>query len=206
MKTRYDISKYESLYDTFDGGHDRKHLEEVRTFAVRLAEIYAPESIEIAYVAASLHDIGLSVSRDDHERHGYEILLQDTELKSTYSEEEYGDILEAVREHRASTGNPQSVIAKIVSDADKVSDDTYRAMSRAYEWGKENIPSLNHEGQLLRAANHLKEKFGENGTGTRLYFKESMEKLEGIYMPIFEALERDDIEELNSFVERGLRE
>lgn len=67
MNTKINLQKYESLYDTFDGGHDRKHLNEVRNFAVQLAKKYSPEKIEIVYVAATLHDIGLSITRDNHE-------------------------------------------------------------------------------------------------------------------------------------------
>lgn len=194
------------MYDTFDGGHDRKHLNEVRNFAVQLAKKYSLEKIEIVYVAATLHDIGLSITRDNHEKHGYEILLNDKKLKETYSQDEYEEILEVVKEHRASSGNPKSIVAKIVSDADKVADNTCRAIARAYMWGKTNIPTLNHEGQLMRAAYHLKEKFGTNGSGTRLYFEESRDKLEKIYQPIFDALDSYQIEKLNAFLEEGSKE
>ncbi len=206
MKTRIDLSKYESLYDTFDGGHDRKHLEEVRNFAVELAKKYCPDKIEVVYVAATLHDIGISISREDHEMHGYELVLQEGNLKKAYSKDEYEEILEAVKEHRASTGKPNSVVAKIVSDADKISDNTCRAITRAYLWGKKNLPTVNHDGQLLRAAHHLKEKFGPNGTGTRLYFEESNAKLQGIYKPIFDALAEYRIDKLNSLLEEGCKE
>ena len=203
MKPRIDLTKYESLYDTFDGGHDRRHLKEVRNFALELAKKYCPDKMEIVYVAATLHDIGISVSREDHELHGYEIILKDNEIKEKYSKEECKEILEAVKEHRASTGKPISTVAKIVSDADKISDSTGRAIARAYEWGLKNIPSLNHEGQLLRVAYHLKEKFGSNGTGTRLYFEESRNKLNKIYQPIFEALSSYNLEKLNQILEEG---
>ena len=201
MKTRTDLTKYENMYDTFDCGHDRTHMEEVRTVAVELAEKYSPKEIELVYVAATLHDIGLSISREDHEKHGFEIVSEDEEIKNAYSEDERELILEAIREHRASTGRPESVVAKIVSDADKVSADTRRTLERAYLWGKENVPELDHEGQLLRSANHLLKKFGENGTGTRVYFKESKDKLEGTYNPIFQALEENDLVALNAILE-----
>jgi len=206
MNTRADLTKYESLYNTFDGGHDKKHLEEVRSFALELSKKYCPERMEVVYVAATLHDIGLSISREEHEIHGYEILLKDKEIKDKYSKEECKEILEAVKEHRASTGEPISTVAKIVSDSDKISDSTSRALLRAYEWGLKNLPTLNHDGQILRAAYHLKEKFGDNGTGTRLYFEESRNKLEKIYHPIFEALASYNLKELNKILEQGRQE
>ncbi len=203
MQTKVDLSKYESLYDTFDGGHDRRHLNSVRDFSVFLAKRYCPNKIEIAYVAATLHDIGISISREDHERHGYEMILKDMDIKNAYTKEEYMQILESIKEHRASTGNPKCILAKVVSDADKVSDDTNRAIYRAYEYGKKHEPKPTHKEDLLRAAKHLKEKFGSNGHGTRLYFEESMKKLEEIYNPIIKALEENDIDKLNYFLEEG---
>lgn len=206
MKPRIELTKYESLYDDFDKGHDRTHLEEVRAYALELARKYCKDKLELVYVAATLHDIGLSVSREDHEKHGYEMILKDSALKEAYNEEEYDEILEAVREHRASSGDPRSTVAKIISDADKVSNSTGRTMVRAYEWGMKNLPSLNHDGQLIRAAYHLKEKFGPNGTGTRLYFEESRRKLDVTYKPIIKALDVYDLDELNSILEQGRKE
>jgi uncharacterized protein len=200
MQTKYPLSKYEEMYKGFDAGHNQKHMESVRTFAVKLAEKYCPEKIEIAYVAATLHDIGLSVSREGHELEGYKILKEDEELKEIYGEEDFKEILEAVKEHRASTGNPQTTISKIVSDADKVSDTTESSFQRAYDYGLEKYPELNHEEQIIRAAEHLSEKFGGNGTGTRVYFEESRLRLEEIFKPIIEANINKDYQELEKLL------
>lgn len=201
MKTKISLKKYEDLYDAFDGGHDRKHLEEVRSFAIKLAKNYAPNQLEIVYVAATLHDVGISISRGNHELHGYKMISRDNEIKNAYSKEEFAEILEAIKEHRASSGNPKSVVAKIISDADKCSFDGARGMERAYKWGCENLPTLNHDGQLLRAAYHLRLKFGDNGIGTRLYFEESKQQQSKAYIPVFKALETYDLKALNELLE-----
>lgn len=201
MKTKLDLTQHEKIYDSFDKGHDRRHLEEVRNFALGLGKKYAPEKLELIYISATLHDIGLSVERDNHELHGYELLQNNQELRKNYSTEEVSEILEAVKEHRASSGQPNGIVAKIVSDADKVSDGTNRAFQRAYEWGVKHFPQVNNYGQMLRAAQHLYIKFGPNGTGTRLYFEESRKRQDDTYKPIFDALENDDLKKMESFLE-----
>jgi HD superfamily phosphodiesterase len=197
MKTEFDLKKYEDMYKTFDVGHNQKHMKNVRHFAVKLAKIYAPKDLEIIYIAATLHDIGLSVSRDLHEDHGYNIIKADRDLEKIYGTEKFELILEAIKEHRASNGNPQSIVAKIVSDADNVSNTSHGALKRAYDYGVEKYPELSHEDQLLESAKHLTERFTNNGKGTRVYFRESKQRLEDTFDPIAKAYNNRDIEKLN---------
>ena len=194
LKTRVDLSKYENMYDTFDLGHDRNHMEGVRKFAISLAEKYCSEKLEVVYVSATLHDVGLSISRDKHEEHGYEIVKEDQTLKSAYSGEDFSLILESIREHRASSGNPQSIVAKIVSDADKAYSDTYGLLNRSYRYYKEKDSSSDINGILDNASIYLAKKFGEDGTGKRLYFEESRQRMEKEYSPIIKASEDGDYE------------
>lgn len=72
-----DLSKYENLYDNFDAGHGRRHMEAVRKQAVELANKYAHDKVELAYIAATLHDFGISKNREDHEKNGEEMILAD---------------------------------------------------------------------------------------------------------------------------------
>lgn len=203
MKTRIDLTPYENMYEAFDKGHDSRHLKEVRSFAIELGKKCAPDKLELIYVAATMHDVGLSVERENHELHGYELVEKSSDFRDSYSQNERNEILEAIKEHRASSGNPQGIVAKIVSDADKVSDGTKRAFQRAYDWGVKHFPQVNHYGQLLRAAQHLYIKFGPNGTGRRLYFNESELRHSDTYKPIFEALDNDDIQALEKLLESG---
>jgi uncharacterized protein len=200
MKTKISLGRFKKLYDTFDKGHDQKHMQEVCSFSLKLAKKYCPSKLEIVYVAATLHDIGLSINRNTHEIEGYKLIKNDQLIKNAYKPQDFKDILEAVRQHRASTGKPSSTIAKIVSDADKVSAGTSRVFQRAYFWGEKNLPQLNHSDQVIRAAQHLHKKFGPQGTGTRLYFKESQERQDRTYGPIFAALKNNDITKLESIL------
>jgi uncharacterized protein len=203
MKTRIDLSEFEKMYDSFDGGHDKKHVEEVRNFAIELGEKYAPKKLELIYVAATLHDIGLSVNREHHELEGCNLVKNNTMITEAYTNEELEEILEAIKEHRASTGKPRGIVAMIVSDADKVSAGTNRVFQRAFYWGEKNLTEVNHLGQLLVAAFHLKDKFGKAGSGTRLYFEESKRKQNETFGPIFEALKDYDFDKLESFLENS---
>jgi len=200
MKTKVDFSRYESMYDTFDKGHDRQHMEGVRKFALKLAEKYCPDKIEVVYVSATLHDIGLSISREEHERHGYEIIKEDKNIKDAYSEENFNLILEGIREHRASSGHPTSTVAKIVSDADKAYGDMYVNFKRAYEYNLQKDPKAKHNEILRRAAAHLNLKFNNGGTGTRLYFEESSKRVLGNYKPIIQAYERKDYKRMEEIL------
>lgn len=191
------------MYDGFDGGHDKRHMQEVRDFAVVLAKKYCPEKEDLAYTAATLHDIGLSIARENHEKLGCEIVKNDEYLKDIFKGEDFEEILEAIREHRASGGNPVGIVAKIVSDADKTPSNTTRFMQRAYEWGLANL-DLDYEGQIMRAAEHLYEKFGEGGRGSRVYFPESREQQLKVLEPIFEAHKRKDIEKLEKILKGKL--
>lgn len=92
-------------------------------------------------------------------------------------------------EHRASTGQPQSVVARIVSDADKVGHSTRRVLERVHSWVENAYPSLNERAKFLRTGMHILEKFGDNGPGSRLYFPESRERYREVFDPIFEAIE-----------------
>lgn len=189
INTGVNISQYEALYDTFDPAHNAKHLQEVRDFSMYLSDIYCPDLKEVVYVCATLHDVGLSVDRRDHERHGFDILMQDEKICKYFSPEEFQYIAEGIKEHRASTGHPQSEVARIVSDADKVGHSTKRVLERVYSWVVWEYPSINERAKLLRTGMHIYEKFGECGPGSRLYYPESKEKHRKVFEPIFNALE-----------------
>ena len=200
MKTRINLKKYENLYDVFDKAHDRTHLEEVREVALKLGREYCPSKLEIIYVSATLHDIGLSISRDDHEKHGYEMIKKETEIRGIYSEEDFNIILEAVREHRASTGNPKSIVARIIADADRTPKSTSRALERAYDFYCKDLKNLSKEEILKEIANHLYKKFGPQGYGRKLYFKETEKIHEEIFNKICKKIKQGNLKEIEKHI------
>ncbi len=201
--TKLNLIKYEKMYDNFDGGHNRRHCLLVRKMAVLLAKKYLPEKVELAFIAATLHDIGLSVDRENHEVEGEKLIRQDKYLKDNLSKEDLEELCHAVKEHRASTGNPQRILAKLISDADRGggSFDTSEAFSRSYFYGLNNYKDITDEQQiLLRAAKHQSEKFCQGGYGRRTYFPETEIRLAKIYDPIVEAYKKGDLKYLKSLV------
>ena len=200
--TKLDLSCYEKMYDNFDGGHDINHCSAVRDMAVVLAQKYLSNKIELAYIAATLHDIGLSVDRENHESEGEKLIRRDQYLIDNLPKDDFEEICHAVKEHRASTGNPQTILAKIISDADRGGgcDNSSQAFSRSYEYGLKSFPELTDEEQIIRAAEHQSQKFAPGSYGRRTYFPETESRLSQIYDPIIEAYQKQDLTYLRSLV------
>ncbi|HBP51516.1 MAG: hypothetical protein US68_C0010G0077 [Candidatus Shapirobacteria bacterium GW2011_GWE1_38_10] len=197
-----DLSKHEALYGSFDGGHDRQHLIAVRNCALKLAKKYAPNKTDLVYIAATLHDIGLSIDRENHEIEGEKLIRSDLYLKSQLSPDDFEELCHSVGQHRASTGKPKSIVAKIISDADRGggSNDPGEQFSRAYWYGKKNYPDLTDDEQIWRAAKHQTEKFSPGNYGRRTYFPETEIRLKKIIDPIIKAYKNQDLKFLKSLV------
>jgi len=200
--TKLDLSRYEKMYDSFDAGHNRDHFISVRKMAVSLAKKYAPDKIKLAYIAATLHDIGLSINRENHEIEGEKLIRQDEYLKNNLSKDDFEEICHAVKEHRASTGNPETILAKIISDADRGggTGSSAEAFIRSYNYGLKNYLDISDEEQILRAGEHQSEKFSKGSYGRRTYFPETEKRLAKIYDPIVEAYKKRDLKYLKSLV------
>jgi uncharacterized protein len=192
---KLDLSRYEKMYDSFDAGHNRDHFIAVRKLAVSLAKKYLPDKVELAYIAATLHDIGLSVDRENHEITGEKLIRQDKYLSSNLSSEDFEELCQAVGQHRASTGNPQTVLAKIISDADRGGgfSKSYESFNRSYSYNSKKNPNLTEDKLLLSSAEYQVQKFSEGSYGRRTYFPETEERLKNIYNPIIEAYRKQDL-------------
>jgi len=197
------LARYESMYDSFDKGHDRHHMEVVRKRAVELAQKYLKDKIQLAYIAATVHDVGLSINREEHETAGAKIVLEDQELRKFLGDKELEAIAYAVKEHRASTGNPETILAKIICDADRGGESMAECVRRPLEYGKANYPDLDDEAQLKRAGDHIVQKFGEGSYGRRSFFPETEERLRNLYEPIIEAYKTRGVEALIKILNSG---
>jgi HD superfamily phosphodiesterase len=200
--TKLDLNRYENMYDNFDGGHNRKHCVSVREMAVLLAQKYLPKKVELVYIAATLHDIGLSVDRENHEIEGEKLIRQDKYLIDNLSKNDFEELCHAVKEHRASTGNPQTILAKIISDADRGggTGSSAEAFLRSYNYGLKNYLNISDEEQILKAGKHQSEKFAPGSYGRRTYFPETEKRLAKIYDPIVKAYQNHDFNYLKSLV------
>jgi len=162
-----DIKKYiesEILprYDSFDKAHQIDHVTHVIDESLILAEQYEV-NIDMAYVIAAFHDVGLCSGREGHEKKSGEILLADEQLKKWFSEEEILLMKEAAEDHRASNKHePRTIYGKIVAEADRdISYDTI--MIRTIQYSLKNFPELSMNGHMERTREHIVGKYCEGG-------------------------------------------
>ena len=216
------LSKYRRMYDTFDAGHDREHMKAVVREAKGLGKKYAPEHRKLIRMAAILHDVGLAKGRKGHGQFGYDMISADQKIKKKLSSEDRDVLLEAIREHRASSGKPQHVVSKIVSDADRLaSSDAAGALQRVYDYrikspedyckafpeapicGKKKLTGQEAELWAIEdGLNHLVEKYKRGGRGRRSYFPETAQRLDEVYDPIIEIAAKKDYEKALGMIEK----
>ncbi len=208
--------RYLEKYKTFDKAHGPDHVEHVRKIALQLAKRYLPNKLELVELAAILHDVGLTVDRKDHEKHGVTILLNDPELRKLLAEEDYLELTHAVGEHRASTGEPKTTLAKIVADADRTPLSTKSVMLRAINYAAQD-PKLPYDELVARAADHQVWKYTvvpktfvamsenwDNEGDPRGYgrestnFPETQKLIDAVYAPIVKAWQQRDLKRLKS--------
>ena len=91
------------------------------------------------------------------------LLREDPALERWFTPEERETMAQAVEDHRASGGRePRSIYGKIVSEADR-DIDPERIVQRVMAYGRFRYPQLGEEGQVQRAVEHIREKYGEGG-------------------------------------------
>lgn len=149
-------------YNNFDRAHGNDHVNEVINRSLKLAKNYDVD-LNMVYVIAAYHDIGLSSGRENHEKRSSEFLLKDSNLKKWFSEDQLEVMANAVEDHRASLEyEPRSIYGKIISEADRVIDPV-RTIERTLKFGMDNYKGLTKEEQFERAYNYLIKKYSESG-------------------------------------------
>ena len=193
---------YSTYYDANDKGHGRYHVQAVSDRMAELVGAQGYKDTQLADIAALTHDVGISSGRDAHEIHGSEIVAADPLLQQKLSMRRMRLLVNAVRQHRASTGKPRSMLGKLLSDADRLSGATAGdRLRRAYEYGKVHIPDLDDEQQLLRAAEHVSGKYGPGGYGIKAtYFPDTHKQLSNAVQPIIQAHESKDLKALKDLL------
>lgn len=149
-------------YNDFGKSHGLKHVMRVIDNSIQLANLTGAD-INIAYVIAAYHDLGMSGPRAIHHITSGKILSSDNRLKKWFSDDQLKIMKEAVEDHRASSSHaPRSLYGKIVAEADRDLDPE-TVFTRAIEFGIENEPSKNKEEQWVRFKEHMNEKYSYNG-------------------------------------------
>lgn len=150
------------MYDGFDAGHGRKHVNAVIAEALRLAGFYDVNA-DMVYAAAAYHDTGLSVDRNTHHLESGLIIRADRGLRRWFTEQEIEVIAEAAEDHRASSDHePRTVYGKIVAEADRqIIPESI--IVRTVQYGFKHYPELDKEGHWARLCEHMAEKYDVGG-------------------------------------------
>ena len=122
------------LYDAAGGGHDFDHVRRVLALAERIA---AAEGADLAIVrtAALLHDMAESEDREQHHLLG---AARARELLAGESPEFVDAVAHAIEAHRfRHDPEPQTLEAKVLSDADKLDSIGAIGVARAFAFAGE---------------------------------------------------------------------
>lgn len=149
-------------YSSFDKAHNLAHVTQVIRRSMNLVRITGAD-INMVYVIAAYHDIGMCGPRAVHHITGGRMLAQDARLKKWFSPEQIKIMKEAVEDHRASASHaPRSIYGKIVAEADRdMTPDV--VLRRTVQFGIANYPQLGREKQWERFVAHMDDKYSSHG-------------------------------------------
>ncbi len=150
------------LYGHFDKAHGTAHADSVIKNSLSIAADY-PVDMNMVYVIAAYHDVGLGQGREKHEKASAEYLLADDALRRWFSAGQLLLMAEAVEDHRASIEyEPRSIYGKIVSEADR--EIAYLSiLTRTIQYSLKHFPGYSFEQHLERTFEHIRTKYGEGG-------------------------------------------
>lgn len=149
-------------YNAFDKAHNLGHANVVIKKSMALA-LSTGADINMAYVVAAYHDLGLEGPRAIHHITSGKILVADRRLRRWFSEEQIVVMKEAVEDHRASASHaPRSIYGKIVAEADR-DIDVCRILRRTVQFGLSHYPEKTRDEQYKRFVHHLNQKYSEHG-------------------------------------------
>lgn len=149
-------------YNAFGESHGLRHVTRVIKNSLRLADVTGAD-IDMVYVIAAYHDLGMEGPRAIHHLTSGKILMADARLKKWFNADQLKVMKEAVEDHRASSSRqPRSIYGKIVAEADR-DIDVHEIFLRAIQYGKENDLDKTVEEHWERFAQHMDEKYSNNG-------------------------------------------
>ncbi len=149
-------------YNAFGDSHGLRHVTRVIKNSLELVSKTGAD-IDMVYVVAAYHDLGMEGPRAMHHMLSGKILTSDARLKKWFSPEKLKIMKEAVEDHRASASrSPRSIYGKIVAEADRDLDPE-EVFRRAIEYGLEKYPEKDKAEQWERFGKHMEEKYSRNG-------------------------------------------
>ncbi len=149
-------------YNAFDKAHNLSHANRVIRQSIDLARTMGAD-INMAYVIAAYHDLGLEGPRAVHHITSGKILLADKRLSKWFSPAQLQVMQEAVEDHRASASHaPRSLYGRIVAEADR-DIDPETVIRRTVEFGLGHYPEKNKEEHWERFMEHMHNKYSSHG-------------------------------------------
>lgn len=160
---KYVEEKIIPQYADFDKAHQADHVNMVIDQSLEIASEMPEVDINMVYITAAFHDLGLVNGRENHHIDSRKILEADEFIKSYFTAEQIKTMGEAVEDHRASkSGKPRNQYGLIVAEADRFID-SETIIRRTIQYGLKNYPELDRAGHFNRTVQHLNEKYGPNG-------------------------------------------
>ena len=148
--------------NAFDKAHNLSHANRVIRQSIDLARTMGAD-INMAYVIAAYHDLGLEGPRAVHHITSGKILLADKRLSKWFSPAQLQVMKEAVEDHRASASHaPRSPYGRIVAEADR-DIDPETVIRRTVEFGLGHYPEKNKEEHWERFMEHMHNKYSSHG-------------------------------------------
>ena len=149
-------------YNDFDRAHRLSQANHVIKNSLALA-LSTGADINMCYVIAAYHDLGLEGPRAIHHITSGKILLADRRLRRWFSDEQLKIMKEAVEDHRASASHaPRSIYGKIVAEADRDLEPEH-VFRRTIEYGLDHYPEKSKEEQWERFLDHMEHKYSSHG-------------------------------------------
>lgn len=149
-------------YSRFDKAHNLTHVNSVISRSIKMAR-HIGANVNISYVTAAYHDLGLEGPRAIHHLTSGKIVAADLRLRKWFSPEQIKIIKEAVEDHRASASHaPRSIYGKIVAEADRdLNPET--VFRRTIMFGIAHNPNKSKNEQWKRFIEHLDNKYSSHG-------------------------------------------
>jgi uncharacterized protein len=206
--TTDDIRRYYRRYYRRPGdeAHGWPHIERVRAEMRRLVEAEGYDDPALADAAAVLHDIGNKKDRKTHEIVGAALAMRDRRLRRRFDAGRLAKLVDAVRQHRASSGKPETTLARMLSDADRLSSFGHpgESLLRAYRYGKTHRAHMSEDDQILEAARHQVEKYGPSGYGrAATHFPASKARIDEMMRAVTPAYEKRDVAALKRLIDQA---
>ena len=167
MKVNLDIMEFVERnilkrYNAFDEAHNIDHAMRVIKASIELAENLGA-NVDMAYVVAAYHDLGLEKERATHHLESGKILKADKRLEKWFDAQQIEIMKQAVEDHRASLSRmPRSIYGKIVAEADRDLN-PQTVFLRTVQYGKHHYPEMSKEEHWNRFVEHMQKKYSTAG-------------------------------------------